>query len=396
MVVALSGRPLAGSPRRPALCSNGRLCVPKLPARKSVASRAEPSSAPTQDNALPLGLNTTILSKTVKFVKLQLPKLVGAFALAAVMMLSTPAMSEAASGGRMGGSGFSGARSGSSFGGSGSYGGARSYSAPRTSYGPTYSPTYTTPTIIQPRVVPSFGFGFGYPVVYGGGGGGGSLFTLLILGIFAYVAFNAISGSFGGGYDDAYADEDDPENDPMSVIKLQVGLLGSARELQRDLNRMGNTLDTSTPQGLHYLLQETVLSLRRNPQYAMYGKTELQKMRGLDNAESAFNRLSLEERGKFQNETLSNVGGRTTRNVAKVSGDGLNELIVVTVLAAVDGKVYPTDINSQDDLKSNLELLGSVPSDRLLALEVLWTPQDENDYFTKQELVTDYPTLNML
>lgn len=74
-----------------------------------------------------------------------------------------------------------------------------------------------------------------------------------------------------GGYDDTYVDEGDPDNDPMSVIKLQVGLLGSARELQRDLNRMGNTLDTSSPQGLHYLLQETVLALRRNPQYAMYG-----------------------------------------------------------------------------------------------------------------------------
>ena len=86
-------------------------------------------------------------------------------------------------------------RSGGSFGGSSSYGGARSYSAPRTSYGPGYSPTYTSPTIIQPRVVPSFGFGFGYPVMYGGGGS--SLFSLLILAIFAYVAFNAISGSFG-------------------------------------------------------------------------------------------------------------------------------------------------------------------------------------------------------
>lgn len=221
------------------------------------------------------------------------------------------------------------------------------------------------------------------------------MFTLLILGIFAYVAFNAISGSFGGGYDD-YEDAADPDNDPMSVIKLQVGLLGSARELQRDLNRMGNTVDTSTPQGLHYLLQETVLSLRRNPQYAMYGKSELTKMRGLDNAEAAFNRLSLEERGKFQSETLSNVGGRTNRSIARVTGDGINELIVVTVLAAVDGKVSTSDIHSQEDLKSNLELLGSVPSERLLALEVLWTPQDENDYFTKQELVTDYPTMNML
>ena len=71
-----------------------------------------------------------------------------------------------------------------------------------------------------------------------------------------------------GDEEDEYEDAD---NAPMSVVKMQVGLLGSARELQRDLNRMANNLDTSTPQGLHYLLTETVLALRRNPQYAVYG-----------------------------------------------------------------------------------------------------------------------------
>lgn len=126
------------------------------------------------------------------------------------------------------------------------------------------------------------------------------------------------------------------------------------------------------------------------------GKAELNKTRGLDNAEAGFNKVSMEERGKFQKETLSNVGGRTNRSVAKVNGDGMSEMIVVTIIAAVDGKLTPGDMQSQDDLKKNLDLLGSIPSDRLLALEVLWTPQDENDYFTKEELVTDYPTLNML
>lgn len=74
---------------------------------------------------------------------------------------------------------------------------------------------------------------------------------------------------------DDYEEFDDPDNAPMSVVKLQVGLLGTARELQRDLNRMGNSVDTSSPGGLHYLLQETVLALRRNPQYAMYGMHSL-------------------------------------------------------------------------------------------------------------------------
>ena len=31
-----------------------------------------------------------------------------------------------------------------------------------------------------------------------------------------------------------------------------------------------------------------------------------------------------------------------------------------------------------------------------LAVEVLWTPQDENDYYTRDEVFSDFPTLNNL
>lgn len=104
----------------------------------------------------------------------------------------------------------------------------------------------------------------------------------------------------------------------------------------------------------------------------------------------------MDERGKFERETLSNFGGRTSRASSKVRPEGDNELIVVTILAAVDGKLEIGNINSTDDLRRALSQLGSVNTESLLALEVLWTPQDESDYYTKQELVTDYPTLNML
>lgn len=31
-----------------------------------------------------------------------------------------------------------------------------------------------------------------------------------------------------------------------------------------------------------------------------------------------------------------------------------------------------------------------------LAVEVLWTPQEEGDYFTTSDLIRDYPKLNTL
>lgn len=39
------------------------------------------------------------------------------------------------------------------------------------------------------------------------------------------------------------------------MVKLQVGLLGTARSMQRDLDRIASRADTSSPSGLHYVLQ---------------------------------------------------------------------------------------------------------------------------------------------
>lgn len=357
---------------------------PTAGARDIFSERRERSSAACASNSK----GSAILGWLPEWLT-KAAKVLGALAVAVALILSTPSVAEAArSGGRMGGSSFSSGRSFSSPSTS-----AGSGSRVSNSYSGYRSAPRTSTTIVTPA--PSFGigfplFGYGYPIY----SGGSSLFSLLVLGIFAYLAYNTIASSFGR--DDEEDDYIEEGREPMSVVKLQVGLLGSARELQRDLNRMANSLDTSTPRGLHVLLQETVLALRRNPQYAVYGKAELQKTRGLDNAEARFNQMSMEERGKFQRETLSNFGGRTSRSVAQVTGDGINELIVITIIAAVDGKVEPTDIQDEASLRDNLGLLGSVPADRLLALEVLWTPQDEGDYFTKDELITDYPTMNML
>ena len=62
---------------------------------------------------------------------------------------------------------------------------------------------------------------------------------------------------------------------------------------------------------------ETVLSLLRNPDYCVYGDGGTKNPRGLDGAEDAFNEVVLQERGKFKEETLVNVGGRSKRSSMK-------------------------------------------------------------------------------
>lgn len=57
-----------------------------------------------------------------------------------------------------------------------------------------------------------------------------------------------------------------------------------------------------------------MLALLRNPDYCLYGYSTGAAVTGTDRAESRFNEYSMEERGKFQAETLVNVGGRTRRS----------------------------------------------------------------------------------
>ncbi len=78
---------------------------------------------------------------------------------------------------------------------------------------------------------------------------------------------------------------------------------------------------------------ESVLALLRNPEYAVYGASKVRKEAGLDAGEDVFNEVSLQERGKFKEETLVNVGGRSRSK--RLSRCGLGFAIFYGVLARI-------------------------------------------------------------
>ncbi|KAA3472824.1 Myelin-associated oligodendrocyte basic protein isoform 2 [Gossypium australe] len=113
--------------------------------------------------------------------------------------------------------------------------------------------------------------------------------------------------------------------------------------------------------------------------------------------EKRFNQLSIEERGKFDEETLVNVNNIRRQSTSSQKASGFsNEYIVITILVAAEGMHKLPPINGSGDLKEALQKLASIPSSKILAVEVLWTPQNENDTLSERELLEDYPLLRPL
>lgn len=101
----------------------------------------------------------------------------------------------------------------------------------------------------------------------------------------------------------------------------------------------------------------------------------------------------------FEKETLSNVSGRLDRATLRRAPDaasddvGLDQWLCVTLIVAAECSLKLPKIRSLADLQKCLALLGGLRVDDVVAVELLWTPQEEGDAYSKDELLVDYPSL---
>jgi uncharacterized membrane protein len=306
------------------------------------------------------------------------PLIAMALALVLVFGLQNPDAFAARSGGRMGGG---------------------SFRAP--------SRSYRTPARTNGGSMGGYGGGFGLPFMpfYGlGFGGGGGMFSLLITLAIAGYLFRTFQNTFG-------SDAGSEENPGISVAKVQVGLMAQARNLQLDLDRIAFNADGNTESGRAKILQEVSLTLLRHPEYWVYGSvsTDTPKLSG---AEAVFNRLTMAERSKFTEETLSNINGQvkqpklasadqvstlTPQSPAELLAMNADaEYVVVTLLVATTAKLQLPKIYGENDMKQALQQVGSLAASGLLAIEVVWTPQANGDCLSSDDIMASYPDMKLV
>jgi uncharacterized membrane protein len=184
-------------------------------------------------------------------------------------------------------------------------------------------------------------------------------------------------------------------NDTFTVSKLQVALLAQAREVQARLTELSLEIDTDTPEGLMTLMQESALALMRTPENWTHVSCSSQSVHK-DKAEEVFNKLSLEERTKFSEETLVNVMGRVNQRSEAIAypDKDPSAYIVVTLLVGTEhDKPIFGEIKNTQELRTALEAIASIPASHLLVFELLWSPQADSDSLTYDELLMEYSNM---
>lgn len=181
-------------------------------------------------------------------------------------------------------------------------------------------------------------------------------------------------------------------NDRVTVTQFQVALLAQARYIQDALNQIAEQGDLNSKEGLVQALRETVLVLLRSPENWSHVLAQSQSVDSRAQASQLFEQLSLEERSKFDVESLVNVGGRVQRRDRIHREEDPASYIVVTLLVGStdDRPLIPGPIYNTEDLRAALKQLGSIAPESLLVYEVLWSPQDPSDSLTRDELLTNY------
>ena len=331
-------------------------------------------------------------------------------ALAMLLAFSPLTANAAMTGGRMGGS-FSAAPTRSLSVPSRSYGGGysptRSLSVPSRSYGGGYSSSSQSRYSSRPSVTVAPTSSPEVSSIYGA-----IIFELLLYLSGLCIIFWDDIRSFAAGVDVTLNDflsswtksaATSALGSGTSVMQISVAMQVPNRDdlnsILSVLNRLSQTAKTDSRIGIQNLTSQVALELLRRKSSIISASSCYKHFSSRDKAQREFNGLSVKERGKFEQETVSKYGGVDYSSPVSrlVDPAGNQETVaVMTLLLSIDGdSTKVPKIKTIQDVEEALRKIASdaMVDDCLQAAEILWTPEDRSETLTLHDVIADYPEL---
>jgi len=186
-------------------------------------------------------------------------------------------------------------------------------------------------------------------------------------------------------------------NNIVTITQLQVAMMAEARHVHQALNQIASETDFSTQKGLTLGLRETVLALLRAPETWTHAIATTKTVRSKSEAKERFETLSMEERRKFDMESLVNMDGEVKRR-DRIQADSeiASHIVVTLIIGTAHDSAIIDPVMSVEELEKALKRLGAITPEYLMVYEIMWSPQDEDDSLTDEELLLNYPKMFQL
>jgi len=317
------------------------------------------------------------------------------------------------SGGRMGGS-FSG--------GSSRQSSSRSYSAPSSRQSRGYSRGYSSGGYSRPNVIVSPGISPFYSpfyspfspfyarpsgVVVSTGPSFGGLFFFAGVFLLASVVLSNIGSNVSDTFSSTLGSNQSVLGPGVSVAEISVALevpdRDSPNSILSALDRLSRTARTDSRVGLQNLTSQVAIELLRRKLSIVAASTRAYHYRDENKAQREYNNISIQERGKFQRETVSKYGGvdYSDARIRSTPSEYLGKatVAVVTIVMLIDGdstsKQLSSKVNSIRDVEDALsQIAADAKADNCLrGAEILWSPEERDETLTMKEVLADYSSL---
>lgn len=185
----------------------------------------------------------------------------------------------------------------------------------------------------------------------------------------------------------------------MDVSALMLGIDADARaEVQRAMNDIAESGDSSQPEGLVQMLREAIALLRGVEASWTHAGAENATPMPPEEAEARFVQLTTRARSRFEDELIRNVDGVIARKDAPALPDSdVPGVVVVTLVVAARRELADVaDVRDRVQLRLALDALAAIDPADFVAMEVIWSPADENDRATAEMVEAKYPELARL
>lgn len=295
----------------------------------------------------------------------------------------------------------SGGRMGGSFGGGSSrQSSSRSYSAPSrgSSYSRGYSRGYSSGGYSRPNVIVTPGISPYYSPFY-------SPFSR------PFYAQPSASGVVVSNSSLTQKNNQSVLGPGVSVAEISIALdvpdRDSPNSILSALDRLSRTAKTDSRVGLQNLTSQVAIELLRRKLSIVAASTRAYHFKDEHKAQREYNNISIQERGKFQRETVSKYGGVDYSDVriqqsTSEEYSGKATVAVVTIVLLIDGdstsKQLSSKVNSIRDVEDALSQIAadSKADNCLRGAEILWSPEERDETLTMRDVLADYSSLRSI